>query len=119
MRTRRLILSLALPLLLCAGAPVAGAAAPERVIHISAKRFEFAPATIELKVGVPVILELSSLDRKHGFSAPDLHIEAVIVPGKPTRVRVVPDRAGTFTFHCSVFCGGDHESMVGQIVVKP
>jgi cytochrome c oxidase subunit 2 len=97
----------------------AGTAEPERVIAITAKRFEFAPATIELKVGVPVILELSTLDRKHGFAAPDLHIDVVIVPGKPTRVRVVPDKAGTFAFHCSVFCGSGHEDMGGQIVVLP
>lgn len=103
----------------CAWAPAAVAGEPERVVHITARRFEFAPATIELKVGVPVVLELSSLDRKHGFSAPDLHVEAVILPGKPTRVRIVPDRAGTFTFHCSVFCGNGHEDMTGQLVVTP
>src|SRR5262249_25635295 len=100
-------------------APSATAGKPERVIHITAKRFEFAPATIELKVGEPVILELSSLDRKHGFAAPDLHINAVIQPGKPTRVRLVPDRPGTFEFHCSVFCGSGHEDMTGQLVVRP
>ncbi len=108
-----------LAVLLCSWAPAATAGVPERVVHIAAKRFEFAPATIELKVGEPVILELSSLDRKHGFSAPGLHLEAVILPGKPTRVRLVPDRAGTFAFHCSVFCGSGHEDMTGQIVVTP
>ena len=106
-------------ILLCSWAAVATAGKAERVVHISAKRFEFAPATIELKVGEPVILELSSLDRKHGFNAPELHIDAVILPGKPTRVRLVPDRAGTFAFHCSVFCGSGHEDMTGQIVVTP
>jgi cytochrome c oxidase subunit 2 len=89
----------------------------ERIIKITAKKFEFAPSTIELKVGEPVILEITSLDRKHGFAAPDLHVDTVIVPGKPTRVRIVPDHAGTFSFHCSVFCGSGHEDMGGQLVV--
>jgi cytochrome c oxidase subunit II len=106
-------------ILLCSWAAVATASDTERIVRITAKRFEFAPATIELRVGEPVILELSSLDRKHGFNAPELHIDAVIVPGKPTRVRLVPDRAGTFAFHCSVFCGSGHEDMTGQIVVVP
>ena len=99
----------------------AGAAKPpsETVISITAKRFAFAPQRIELKVGVPVILELSTLDRKHGFAVPGLHVDAVITPGKPTRVRVVPDKAGVFAFHCSVFCGGGHEDMGGEIVVVP
>jgi cytochrome c oxidase subunit II len=106
-------------LLVCLQASVATAGKPERVVQISAKRFEFTPATIELKVGEPVVLELSAIDRKHGFASPELHIDAVIVPGKPTRVRLVPDQAGTFTFHCSVFCGSGHEDMTGQIVVTP
>jgi len=102
--------------LLLAATPAA-AARPARVVHITAQRFEFSPAVIQLKVGEPVVLELTSLDRKHGFSAPELHLEAVIQAGKPTRVRLVPDRAGTFTFHCSVFCGSGHEDMSGTIVV--
>jgi cytochrome c oxidase subunit 2 len=104
-------------LLVCSSVSVAAAGQPERVIQITAKRFEFQPATIELKVGVPVVLEIRALDRKHGLASPELHIDAVIVPGKPTRVRIVPDQAGTFSFHCSVFCG--HEDMTGQIVVTP
>ncbi len=94
-------------------------AAGERVIHVTAKKFEFNPATIELRVGGPVVIELTSLDRKHGFKCPGLGIDEVIVPGQPTRVRIVPDKVGTFPFHCSVFCGSGHEDMVGEIVVVP
>ncbi|MGZ6125419.1 MAG: cupredoxin domain-containing protein [Myxococcales bacterium] len=93
--------------------------APEQVIQITAKRFDFSPASIELKVGVPVVLELHSLDRKHGFVVPDLKVDTEIEPGGVTRVRIVPDKAGTFEFHCSIFCGSGHEEMGGQIVVKP
>ena len=91
----------------------------EKVIAVTAKRYEFSPSVIELKLGVPVVLELSSLDRKHGFQIPDLHLEVEIVPGKTTRVRLVPDKAGTFEFHCHIFCGSGHEEMTGQLVVKP
>ena len=97
----------------------AAAGAEERVIQITAKRFEFSPSTIELQAGVPVVFELTTADRKHGFQVPDLHIDEEIVPGKPTRVRIVPEKAGTFSFHCSVFCGSGHEDMSGVIVVKP
>ncbi len=95
------------------------AAAVEQVIPVVAKKFEFSPATIELKAGVPVVLELTTADRKHGFLVPDLHLDEEIVPGRVTRVRVVPDRPGTYPFHCSVFCGGGHEEMTGVIVVRP
>ena len=91
----------------------------ERVIQITAKKFDFTPASIELKVGVPVVLELRSADRKHGFTVPDLKVDTQIEAGDVTRVRIVPDKPGTFEFHCSVFCGGGHEEMTGQIVVVP
>lgn len=99
-------------------AEAASAAKPsERVIHVTAKKFEFEPATIELKVGEPVVLEITTVDRKHGMKSPELGIDAVIVPGKPTLVHLRPEAPGTFSFHCSVFCGSGHEDMTGQIVV--
>ena len=94
-------------------------AAQDRVIQVTAERFKFTPGVIQLKVGEPVVLELTSLDRKHGFQVPDLKIDETIEPGKVTRVRVVPDHAATYDFHCSIFCGSGHEEMAGQIVVSP
>jgi cytochrome c oxidase subunit 2 len=105
-------------LLLCTGLRGATAAG-ERVIHVTAKKFEYTPATIELKVGEPVVLELTALDRRHGFRSADLNIDVVIEPGTPTRVHLVPDKPGRFEFHCSVFCGSGHEDMTGVIVVSP
>ena len=96
-----------------------GAATPERVIQVAAEKFKFTPAVIELKVGQPVVIELTTLDRKHGFQIPDLKIDESVEPGKVTRVRIVPVKAGTFPFHCDVFCGSGHEEMTGEIVVKP
>jgi cytochrome c oxidase subunit II len=93
--------------------------AQERVIHVTAKRFEFSPQVIELKVGEPVVLELTSLDRRHGFAVPLLKIDETIEPGKTLRLRVVPDRAGTYDFHCSLFCGSGHEDMEGRVIVRP
>jgi len=94
-------------------------AAQDQVIQVTAERFKFTPGVIQLKVGVPVVLELTSLDRKHGFQVPDLKIDETIEPGKVTRVRIVPEKAATYDFHCSVFCGSGHEEMAGQIVVSP
>ena len=95
------------------------AAAPEKVIPVTAEKFKFTPAVIELKLGEPVVLELTSLDRKHGFQVSDLKIDENIEPGKITRVRISAAKAGTFLFHCDVFCGSGHEEMAGEIVVKP
>jgi cytochrome c oxidase subunit 2 len=49
---------------------------------------------------------------------PDFKIDETIEPGKTTIVHLRFDRAGTFEFHCSIFCGSGHEEMSGQFVVK-
>jgi cytochrome c oxidase subunit 2 len=89
----------------------------EAVIHVTAQRFEFSPSRITLTKGVPVVLELESADRAHGFEVASLKIREHIKPGTVTRVRIVPDKAGTFSFRCDVFCGKGHEDMTGEIVV--
>ena len=94
-------------------------AAQEKIIQVTAEKFKFTPAVIELKLGEPVVLELTTLDRKHGFQIADLNIDESIEPGKVTRVRISPAKAGTFLFHCPAFCGSGHEEMAGEIVVKP
>ena len=75
----------------------------------------FPPEDWEL--GVPAVIELTSLDRAHGFAVAELGLRIDVEPGKSTRVRVVPDKVGTFLFHCDVFCGSGHEEMAGRIVV--
>jgi cytochrome c oxidase subunit II len=93
------------------------AAENERVIQITAKKFEYSPKEITLKKGVPVVLEFTSLDRLHGFNCPGLGIHIDIRPGKVNRLQFVPDKVGTFPFHCDNFCGSGHEGMRGMIAV--
>lgn len=92
-------------------------AADEKVIKITAKKFEYSPSEIALQVGQPVVLELTSLDRLHGFSCPGLKLRSDITPGKATQLRLTPDKAGEFPFHCDIFCGSGHEQMGGRITV--
>ena len=95
----------------------ANAVPAERVIHITAKRFDFSPDSITLKKGEPVVFELSSADREHGFNLRAFGIRTNVSPGKVTRVRLTPDKTGEFTFSCDVFCGDGHEEMTGTVVV--
>ena len=92
--------------------------ASEAVIPVTVKRFEYSPHELRLKKGVPVVLEITSLDVPHGFNLPDFGVRADVVPGMPARVRLVPDKTGTFTFHCDVFCGSGHEDLDGTVVVS-
>jgi cytochrome c oxidase subunit 2 len=42
-----------------------------------------------------------------------------VVPGREAVLRFTPDRPGSFTFVCDVFCGDGHENMSGTLVVRP
>ena len=91
--------------------------AKEKVIKVTAKKFEFSPAEITVKKGEPVILEITSVDVKHGFTLPDFGVRGDIKPGEVNRISFTPDKAGRFTFACDVFCGGGHEDMSGTLNV--
>jgi cytochrome c oxidase subunit 2 len=89
----------------------------DQVIRISASTFEFTPGEITVKKGIPVVLELMSQDRHHGFKLTAFNLRADIKPGVTEEIRFVPDKTGTFTFFCDVFCGGGHEDMSGILKV--
>jgi cytochrome c oxidase subunit II len=89
----------------------------EQVIRISASTFEFKPSEITVRKGVPVVLELTSQDRHHGFKLSAFELRVDIKPGAVEKVRIVPDKIGNCTFLCDVFCGDGHEEMSGTIKV--
>ncbi len=118
-RTRaRLMWGVAAGALIAGGAILAAArTGGDRVVRIFAERYEYSPARVTLKKGQPVILELVSRDRLHGFHVKGLDVRADVLPGQYVRVRAVPDKVGTFPFTCDLFCGSGHNDMNGMIIV--
>jgi len=112
---RRLVLSMGLAAI--AAGSLAFAQAKPRVVKIRAKRFTYTPNTVNLKKGQPVTLELTTEDIVMGFNAPDFKLRGDIIPGKTTALTFTPDKTGTFTFLCDIFCGDGHESMHGTLIV--
>jgi cytochrome c oxidase subunit II len=94
------------------------AAETGRELSVAASRFEFTPDTVKAKAGETITFVLTSLDRIHGFKMPEFGIRTDIVPDRETRVTITPQKAGTFTFFCDVFCGDGHEEMAGALVVE-
>jgi cytochrome c oxidase subunit 2 len=88
-----------------------------KVVKISAKRFEFVPSEITIKKGTPVVLQLTTEDRSHGFNIEGMNLRADIEPGKVAELVVNPQKAGKYDFHCDIFCGSGHEGMAGKITV--
>jgi cytochrome c oxidase subunit 2 len=108
---------MAMAALFCAAQAQSSSATAEQVIHLTAKKFDYSPNQITVKKGQPVVIEIVSLDRKHGFTIPDLKVRSDVKPGAENVVRFTPDHAGTFNFHCDLFCGSGHEGMAGTLVV--
>jgi cytochrome c oxidase subunit 2 len=90
--------------------------APRR-IEVTAKRFNFTPGEITLKVGEPVVLVLKSADVAHGLRFKELGIETKVRKGQTSELAFTPDKAGTFVGHCSVFCGSGHGEMTLKLHV--
>ena len=109
------ILALALALVLPA---LAGADEPTRTVDITAKRFEFVPATVTLKKGETVRLRVTSEDVTHGLFLRPLKIDTDIVPGQTQELTVTPQVSGTFTAICHHFCGSGHGNMKLTVIVE-
>jgi cytochrome c oxidase subunit II len=99
--------------------PTGQAASPKTVeINMTARDFEFTPSTITVHQGDRVILHLESLDVEHGFGIREYDINEQLPVGQPKTVEFVADKAGTFTFRCTVPCGEGHRDMAGTLVVQ-
>ena len=89
----------------------------ERVIPIRARKFTYVPDEITLKLNEPVVLVFTSADVVMGFNLPDFRVRSDILPGQTTRLRLVPNKTGSYLFHCDIFCGNGHEDMDGTLHV--
>jgi cytochrome c oxidase subunit 2 len=98
---------------------VRAATSQARTVEINAKRFSFDPSTVTLTQGVPVTLELHSMDTAHGLRVSELHIDLKSAKGVRTQETITPDKAGTFVGHCSNFCGSGHGAMAITFHVVP
>jgi cytochrome c oxidase subunit 2 len=85
---------------------------------ITADQFSYSPSSITVKTGDTVKLHLTSSDVTHGFSLPQFGVNATMQPGKTVDKEFVADKAGTYTFSCSVACGSGHAAMRGTVVVQ-
>jgi len=114
-------------------ASAAPAAEGVQVINLTAKKYEFDPATIHVKQGTKVQLKITAADHAHGmkiqeFPEGDSKMKAGLVftsgndcakaeEGQTTTVEFVAQTPGTYPFRCCVHCGWHHGAMKGAVVV--
>lgn len=76
--------------------------------------------TLALPKDRPVYFRLHTDDVIHSFWVPEFRLKSDAVPGIVTRVRVTPDRIGTYRVVCTELCGLGHATMRNTVrVVEP
>jgi len=105
-------------LTLGASALLAAPPAEPRMIEVTAKRFAFEPAEIQVAVGEPVRLMVRSADGVHGIEIKKVKVNKMIPRGgDPVIINFTAKEAGRFPILCSEYCGDEHDNMRGTLVV--
>jgi len=74
---------------------------------------------LHVPLGKPVRLLMTSQDVIHSFYVPAFRIKQDVLPGRYTAIWFRPTKAGTYHLLCAEYCGTDHASMAGGVVVMP
>jgi cytochrome c oxidase subunit 2 len=89
-----------------------------RVIEVTARRYAFEPAEIQVAVGEAVRLMVRSADGPHGIEIKEMKVKKVLERGADAvAIDLKPDTAGRFPILCSEYCGEGHDDMKGALVV--
>ena len=108
--------------------------ASARTIIISAKKYEFAPSEIHVKVGERMRLKVHSLDETHGVKL-NLYPEGAdksvvglqfdhpedngkVEKGVDQVLEFVATRPGTYEIKCAKVCGMHHGKMKGELIAE-
>lgn len=74
---------------------------------------------VHLPAGVPVELELRSVDVIHSLWIPNLHGKRDLIPGHTNHLVLRPQRPGRYEGRCAEFCGLQHARMELAVVIEP
>jgi cytochrome c oxidase subunit II len=112
---------LAVALVCVAKAQALSISAPAaKAFDVTASRYQFDPAQIEVEEGDRVLLRLRSVDGPHGIAIKGVKAKAQILEdGTVVTLEFVAPKAGLFDFTCNEYFGPGHTRMRGRLVVKP
>jgi cytochrome c oxidase subunit 2 len=74
---------------------------------------------LNVPVGVPVVLELTSSDVIHSFWPPNLTGKRDLIPGETASIWFRADSAGVYRAQCAEYCGHQHAKMAMLVVAQP
>jgi len=93
-------------------------AAETKTFQITAKKYEFIPAVINVNQGDKVVLQVTATDREHGFGIKELNIDRVLPKGQTVTIEFIANKKGEFTISCTKLCGWGHFGMKAKLIVS-
>jgi cytochrome c oxidase subunit 2 len=97
-----------------------------RVIEVKAVQFAWSftypgldvtTGVLRVPVGEKVEFRMRAEDVIHAFWVPEWRLKQDVVPGTIQRVRVTPNKVGTFPLVCTELCGIGHSTMRARVEV--
>jgi plastocyanin len=86
--------------------------------QVTASRYKFAPARIEVLQDDVVKIELRTEDIAHSLTIDAYRIAKRVNPGQPITFEFRADQPGTFPFYCNLQIDDGCRQMRGELVVK-
>lgn len=90
-----------------------------KLIHVTAERWQFSPQEITVPEGDHVRIELETLDGTHGFEIKKYKAKTVVHRDETVSLEFVADKPGEFEIVCTEYCGSGHERMRAKLIVQP
>ena len=94
------------------------------VIEVTAQQFSWlfdypsgkeSEGELVVPVGMPVRLNITSVDVLHGFYLPAFRIKIDAVPNVKSYAWFLADKIGVYDIMCTVYCGVDHSHMTAKL----
>jgi heme/copper-type cytochrome/quinol oxidase subunit 2 len=90
----------------------------ERRFTVSAHKYAFSPARIEVLQDDLVRVTFSTDDIPHSFTIDKYRIAKRVEPGKPLVFEFRADQPGRFPIYCNLTLDEKCKEMVGELIVK-
>ncbi len=105
--------------LLIAAASTVAQAPTTRTFSVTARKYSFSPARIEVTQDDLVKIELRTEDIPHSWTVDAYRIAKRVSPDQPVTLEFRADQPGTFRFYCNLTIDDGCRDMQGELVVVP
>ena len=80
--------------------------------------WQFLPREVRVPAGATVTFVATSLDVLHGLHVEGTRLNMMLVPGQVSRNTVTFDEPGEHLILCHEYCGVNHHTMFGKVIVE-